>query len=118
MQFDPFAVRRLRIGLTAIFAVVAMIGCASVEIGAPFESRAFEAGVQRGVTTRAQVQAWLGAPVSQGVAVDASGERFDEWIYYHAGGRLPSLSDAKLRMLQVRFDANGIVRAYNWSGTK
>jgi hypothetical protein len=48
--------------------------------------------------------------------VDASGQRFEEWIYYHGEGQMPRLSGAKLKILQIRFDADGIVRAYNWSG--
>jgi len=103
------------LGLAAL--VFALSGCATVEIGSPFDARAFESGVQRGVTTRDQVRAWLGAPTSQGVAVDSSGQRFEEWIYYHGEGRLPRMSGAKFTLLQVRFDAAGVVRAYNWSGT-
>jgi outer membrane protein assembly factor BamE (lipoprotein component of BamABCDE complex) len=101
------------------FALVAsaLAGCASVEIGSAFDLQPFETGVQRGVTTRAQVQAWLGAPASRGVAVDSSGQRFEEWIYYHGEGQLPRLTGVKLKILQIRFDADGIVRAYNWSGS-
>jgi hypothetical protein len=96
--------------------VPAVAGCASVEIGSAFDARPFETGVQRGVTTRAQVQAWLGAPTSRGIAVDASGERFEEWIYYHGEGQLPRLTGARFKILKVRFDAGGLVRAYDWSG--
>jgi hypothetical protein len=78
-------------------------------------ARPLETGVQRGVTTPAQVQAWLGAPTSRGIAVDTSGQRFKEWIY-HGEGQLPRLTGAKLKILQIRFDAKGIVRAYNRSG--
>jgi hypothetical protein len=107
---------RFRRQLPALGFAALVCACASVEIGSAFDLRAFETGVQRGVTTRAQVQAWLGAPVSKGVAVEASGQRFEEWIYYHGEGRMPRLSGAKLKTLQIRFDADGIVRAYNWSG--
>ena len=97
--------------------VSAFAGCASVELGSAFDLRPFETGVQRGVTTRSQVQAWLGAPVSKGIAVESTGQRFEEWIYYHGEGQLPRLTEAKLKVLQIRFDADGVVRAYNWSGS-
>lgn len=103
--------------LGLILLVAALAGCASVEIGSTFDPRSFEAEVQQGVTTRAQVQAWLGAPTSTGIAVDASGRRFEEWIYYHGEGRFPRLGGAEFKILQIRFDADGVVRAYNWSGT-
>jgi hypothetical protein len=103
--------------LRALAFAALVSGCANVEIGSAFDLRPFETGVQRGTTTRAQVQTWLGAPVSKGVAVDASGQRFEEWIYYHGEGQMPRLTGAKLKILQIRFDADGIVRAYNWSGS-
>jgi hypothetical protein len=103
-------------GLSALAFSAVLSACASVEIGSAFDLRPFETGVQRGTTTRAQVQAWLGAPVSKGVAVEASGQKFEEWIYYHGEGQMPRLSGAKLKILQIRFDADGVVRAYNWSG--
>jgi hypothetical protein len=106
---EPYAVEaqpaagRARRALGCIALVLALSGCASVEIGSAFDLRPFETGVQRGVTTRAQVQAWLG-------------QRFEEWIYYHGEGQLPRISGAKLKILQIKFDSEGIVRAYNWSG--
>jgi hypothetical protein len=101
-----------------IFAALALgvAGCSTVEIGSAFDPRVFQANVQRGVTTRTQVQAWLGAPTGKGVSVDASGERYEEWSYYHGEGRLPRMTDAQFTILQVKFDSAGIVRAYNWSG--
>jgi len=94
----------------------ALSACASVELGSAFDLQAFERGVQRGVTTRTQVQDWLGAPTSKGVAVESSGQKLEEWIYYHGEGQLPRLSGARLKILQIRFDADGVVRSYNWSG--
>ncbi len=106
---------RLRVLACAVLAA-SLAACASVQIGSPFDAKAFQTNVQRGVTTRAQVEAWLGAPTSKGVAVDTNGQRYDEWTYYYGEGQLPRLSGATLRILQVKFDADGIVRAYNWSG--
>lgn len=105
--------RSLAVG--GLLLVLALAGCASVEIGSAFDLRLFEGGVKRGVTTRAQVQGWLGAPASKGIAVDTSGQRFEEWVYYHGEGQLARMSGAKLKILQIKFDSEGIVRAYNWS---
>jgi outer membrane protein assembly factor BamE (lipoprotein component of BamABCDE complex) len=103
--------------LIPVLALAAgLSACANVEIGNRFDRRMFESKVERGVTTQAQVRGWLGAPTSTGVAVDTSGERFDEWTYYYGSGRLPNMADAEFKMLQIKFDHNGIVRGYNWSG--
>jgi len=103
---------------TAVCALcaLALASCSSVKLGSAFDLQAFEKNVQRGVTTREQVQTWLGAPPSRGVAVETSGEKFEQWSYYYGEGDLPSLSGAKWKNLQVKFDANGVVRAYSWSG--
>lgn len=104
----------LRIVAYAMFAAV-MAACSSVKIGSAFDLQSFEKNVQRGVTTREQVQTWLGAPPSRGVAVETSGEKFEQWTYYYGEGELPSLSGSKWKNLEVKFDANGVVRAYNYS---
>lgn len=90
--------------------------CASVQIGRDFDLAAFESRVQRGVTTQADVRAWLGAPTSVGVAVESSGARYDEWAYYHGAGNLPDMGNARVKLLQIKFDQRGVVHAYNWSG--
>ena len=95
----------------------ATYGCATVQFGKEFDSARFETSVEIGVTTGVDVRAWLGDPVSTGVVVNESGERFTRWIYYFGKGRLPSLQNGKLKMLEVRFDRQQIVRAYNWSST-
>jgi len=95
--------------------IFAMAGCSSVKIGSAFDLQSFEKNVQRGVTTSAQVQTWLGPPQNRGVAVETSGEKFEQWMYYYGEGQLPSLSGSKWKNLEVKFDSNGIVRAYNWS---
>lgn len=93
-----------------------LVGCGTVQIGRDFDIGAFEAKVQRGDTTQAQVRAWLGAPTNTGVAVDTRGERNQEWTYYFGRGSLPGMADAKFKMLQVRFDTQGRVLSYSWSG--
>ncbi len=101
--------------IAATFALLTLAGCASVQIGRDFDLAGFESKVERGVTTQAQVRGWLGAPNSIGVSVDPGGNKFTEWSYYYGAGRLPNVSGAKLKILQVKFDDRGVVRAYNWS---
>jgi outer membrane protein assembly factor BamE (lipoprotein component of BamABCDE complex) len=96
---------------------VVLSGCATgwFHVGSDFDLNAFTSHVERGVTTRDQVRSWLGAPPSTGVDVDTSGERFDEWTYYFAEGRLASLSDTTLKSLQIKFDSKGIVQGWELS---
>ena len=95
--------------------VLLLAACSTVQVGQDFDLRTFETRIERGVTTQDQVRVWLGAPAGTGVNMDASGERFDEWTYYSASGRLPDMAGAKVKYLQIKFDKQGIVRAFNWS---
>ena len=97
-------------------AALSVIGCSTVQVGRDFELGTFEQQVQRGTTTQDQISALLGKPTSTGIAVESNGERFTEWTYYFASGQLPNMPNAKFKYLQVRFDQQGVVRAYNWSG--
>ncbi len=108
----------MRVALWAIFAAGLSIvaGCSTVSVGNQFELKAFTSKVQRGTTTQAQVRGWLGAPTGSGEVIDVNGERFEEWSYYFASGRLPNMPDLEIRILQIKFDKHGIVRGYNWSG--
>jgi hypothetical protein len=90
----------------------------TVQVGQDFDLAAFEGKVQRGVTTQADVRNWLGAPTGVGVAVETSGERYDEWTYYYGQGQLPTMMEARVKILQIKFDQQGIVRAYHWSGER
>lgn len=101
----------------AIPALLLLAAC-STHVGRDFDLAAFDAKVKRGATTQADVRDWLGAPGGVGVSVDSAGERFEEWSYYYAQGRFTSMSDARLKTLQVKFDQRGVVRAYNWSGER
>jgi hypothetical protein len=105
-----------RLAAAAVLAFV-LAACGAVRVGADFDVKAFEARVQRGVTTQAQVREWLGAPGGQGVTVQTDGERYDEWSYYFGEGSLTG-GDVRLKTLQIKFDRGGVVRAYNWSGGK
>ena len=62
------------------------------------------------------MRGWLGAPTGVGVTVESSGERYQEWTYYHGEGRFPGMADARMKVLQIKFDQRGVVRAYNWTG--
>jgi hypothetical protein len=31
---------------------------------------------------------------------------------------MPKMSDAQLKLLQIKFDQKGVLRAYNWSGER
>ncbi len=103
-----------RIALISI-AVLFLAACSTVQVGQNFDLHTFETKVERGATTQNQVRAWLGAPTGTGVNVDTGGERFDEWTYYYGSGRLPDMAGAKVKILQIKFDKQGIVRGYNWS---
>ena len=96
---------------------IVLSGCATgwFHVGSDFDLNAFTGHVQRGVTTRDQVRSWLGAPPSTGVDVDTTGQRFDEWTYYFADGKLANLSDTTLKSLQIKFDSNGVVQGWEFS---
>jgi len=112
------APRAARLAASVLLAACAVLaaGCSTVQLGRDYDLASFQANVQRGVSTQAQVRGWLGAPTSTGVGVHSDGERYVEWTYYYGHGHLPNMSDAKLKLLQIRFDADGVVQAYNWSG--
>jgi len=107
---------RFGTAICVIWLTAALGACSTVQVGRDFDLRVFESKAQRGVTTQAQVRGWLGAPTGVGVAVDTGGERFEEWTYYYGEGQLPNMPDARLKILQIKFDQAGIVRGYNWSG--
>lgn len=104
-----------RVGVLSALFLITLASCSTIQIGRDFDVRVFESKVQRGMTTQAQVRGWLGAPNSTGIAVDTNGERFDEWIYYYGVGQLPNSADARLKMLQIKFNQKGFVQGYNWS---
>ena len=100
---------------TASLMVFLLAACGTVQVGRDFDMRTFETRIERGATKQSEVRAWLGAPAGTGINVDTGGERFDEWTYYFASGKLPDMTGAKVKMLQIKFDKQGIVRGYNWS---
>ena len=56
------------------------------------------------------------APPGVGQSVESTGERYEQWTYYHGKGRLSGMADARVQILQIKFDPRGVLRAYNWSG--
>ena len=104
-------------GMRILVALLTLLvgGCSTVQVGRDFDVRTFEAKVERGRTTEAQVRQWLGPPSSTGVDVQVNGQRLNRWLYYYGAGKLPNMSGAHLKMLEVDFDLRGIVSAYNWS---
>jgi len=99
-------------------AVASLSACGTVQVGQEFNLRTFQDRVERGITTQNQVRGWLGAPAGIGVEVDATGNRFEQWPYYRASGKMSDMSEAGLKILQVKFDKHGIVRAYSWSNNE
>lgn len=100
--------------LIAGLAGLLLVGCTTVQFGRDFEIARFDTEVRVGSTDQNGVRALLGAPVSTGIALE-DGERLVEWIYYYGDGKLSNLSNAKFKLLQVRFDTAGKVKSFNWS---
>jgi len=102
--------------LSPLPLVLALSGCAAVNIGQDFDLQKFEAEVQRGSTTQKDIRQWLGEPVSTGVVVNTEGRRFTRWVYYYGQGKPMRFKDVSFKMLEVQFDKNKIVQGYDWSG--
>ncbi len=101
-----------------LLSLVLLSACNTVQLGRDFDVGVFAAKIERGVTSQNQVRSWLGEPTSVGVSLAVDGERFDEWAYYYAEGELADMSTAKVKILQIKFDTQGKVRAYNWSASR
>jgi len=104
--------------LWMLLPALLLSACSTVQVGRDFDVSAFTANVKQGATTQAEVRRWMGAPSGVGVSVDTSGQRYDEWIYYYGEGSVYRSGDAKLKILQIKFDRDGVVRGYNWSGER
>ncbi|KAF0201361.1 MAG: hypothetical protein FD173_2152 [Gallionellaceae bacterium] len=105
--------RRTSIWIMALL----LTACSTMQAGRNFDLSSLEAKIERGSTTQSQVRTWLGDPSSMGISVDSGGERFDDWTYFFATGKLPGMSNLKVKLLQLRFDKQGVVRGYNWSSS-
>lgn len=99
-------------------ALFLLSGCVQYNLGRNFDLELFSQQIQRGVSTKAEVTQWLGAPVSQGLTVNSKGEQLTRWLYYYSHGRLTHLEAASMKTLEVQFDDKGIVQAYDWLSDK
>jgi len=99
----------------AVFLAFLLSACGSFQVGGDFDLAAFQSKVRRGETTQAEVQRILGAPDGTGVSVETGGERYTQWTYYYGSGNLSDTSNTRVKMLQIKFDSAGVVRAYNWT---
>jgi outer membrane protein assembly factor BamE (lipoprotein component of BamABCDE complex) len=106
---------RILAAAAATAGLLALAGCGSVQVGRDFNAESFATRVERGVTRQTDVRAWLGSPSSTGVTVEADGRRLTKWTYYFGRGRLPGLADLRFKLLEIHFDADGVVQSYTWS---
>lgn len=105
----------MRRSMISVLLAFLLSACGSFQVGGNFDLAAFQSRVRRGETTQAEVQRMLGAPDGTGVSVETGGERYTQWTYYDGSGNLSGPSNARVKMLQIKFDPAGVVRAYNWS---
>jgi outer membrane protein assembly factor BamE (lipoprotein component of BamABCDE complex) len=89
--------------------------CGTFQIGGNFDLAAFQSKVRRGETTQAQVQRMLGAPDGTGTSVETGGQTYTQWTYYYGSGNLSGPAKTRVKLLQIKFDHSGVVRAYNWT---
>jgi outer membrane protein assembly factor BamE (lipoprotein component of BamABCDE complex) len=101
-----------------LFVALQLTGCSSIQVGRDFDVQLFNSMVKTQTTTKAQVLKWLGSPNSTGISLDKDGDKSEEWMYFHGTGALSKMENAKLKILQIRFNANGVVNSYNWSNSK
>ena len=73
---------------------------------------AIEAKLKRNTTNQLQVHSLLGAPDAVGVTVEASGARYEEWLYYLGPANVPARG--KSSTLEIKFNRQGVLRGYRW----
>ena len=119
MNNTIFTIKKTSLTLVVfLLLTLQLAACSSVQVGREFDVQLFNSMVKAKVTTKEQVRGWLGAPTSTGVSLDKDGELSDEWVYFHGAGKLSKMENADLKILQIRFDKNGIINSYNWSNSK
>lgn len=106
--------------IIAITASLALAGCASY--GNKIDT-SYAASIEKGVTTESQVVEALGSPMSVGITPD--GKRFALYMYTYAQAKASSFipvvglfaggSDTETQMLQIWYDANGVVSNYMYN---
>ncbi len=102
--------------ISAAFIAASLSGCVQFQIGHNFDLQQVKSSIQHGVTTQDQINTMLGTPDSVGLVVDSDGNQFTRWNYFYGRGKLTSVHGTTIKTLEIQFDANGIVRAYNWTG--
>lgn len=102
--------------IAALVASIAIAGCASVTVGRPFDYEAFASQVRVGSSDLKAVQAALGPPIGKGLVAEADGGLYDQWTYYYGRGDMNNAEKNRFKLLQIRFDKDGRVASYNWSG--
>lgn len=118
MKVNQYTLNKYRvIQVFSLFMVLFLTGCGSIQIGRDFDVKAFENMAKVGETSKTQVQKVLGAPKSSGISINRDGERLVEWVYFYATGKMSTMDDAGLKILQVRFDQGGRLSSYNWSNS-
>jgi len=109
---------KLSFSLITLLITLQLSGCSSVQVGRDFDVQIFNSSVKANVTTKNQVKSWLGEPGSTGISLDKDGEFSTEWMYFYGAGSLSNMTNAKIKILQIRFNKNGIINSYNWSDSK
>jgi hypothetical protein len=102
--------------IAALVASLTIAGCASVTVGRPFDYEAFASQVRVGSSDLKAVQAALGPPIGKGLVAEADGNLYDQWTYYYGRGDMNNAEKNRFKLLQIRFDKDGRVASYNWSG--
>ena len=102
--------------IAAASGLLLLSGCASFKLGNDFDLTHFAANVEHGATTKSDIQQWLGAPQSTGMVVNREGEKLQRWLYYYSQGKLSSMQNTRMKTLEIQFDQQGIVQAYDWIG--
>jgi len=108
--------RTLRSAVLLSCLATGVAGCGgAVSVGRDFDYKAFGSRAQVGTTEAAQVREWLGAPA--GIGTEVAGEtRLEVWTYYFGSGVLPGGASTKFKLLQIKFNSQGKVVGWSWSG--
>jgi len=105
---------RLTTSLCILVSTLLLLAC-TIKFGKEFDPQAFQTWIKREESTLTQVREHLGAPQSTGIVVEADGSEYKRWIYYYGKGKLTNMKDAKLKILEIRFNKQQKVASYNWS---
>jgi hypothetical protein len=101
---------------SAVLAAVLLAACGTMKVGREFDYATFASKVQPGTTDVKEVEQWLGPPIGRGVEIAAEGPRLELWTWYYGQGKMGGDPAREFKMLQVKFDPQGKVVSYIWSG--